>query len=164
VYKLGDQVVYGIHGVYRIVDIEQRRIDRKTIEYYVLSPVHSETSCFYIPTQNEKALSKLVPLLTEEELSRLLLWAKDEDLWIEEDNSRKQKVKEVLASADRKEMIGWVRTMHIHRQRLLNEGRKFHQADELFLKDAEKLLTTEFAIVLGIAKSAVRQYVEKAVM
>ena len=37
-YQIGDQVVYGFHGVCRIVDMEKRVVDRKTVRYYVLEP------------------------------------------------------------------------------------------------------------------------------
>ena len=164
-YKLGDRVMYGVHGVCEIVNIEQRRVDKKNIEYLVLSPVQSANSCFYIPTQNEKALSKLYPLLTKEELLQMLTeQVNGADRWVDDENSRKQLIKDVLGSGNRSEMVSWVRTMHIHRRLLLEAGKKFHQADEIFLKDAERLLTTEFAIVLGITESAVRQYVERLVV
>ena len=164
-YKLGDLVMYGAHGVCEIKNIEQRRIDRKNIEYYVLSPVYNATSCFYIPTNNEKALSKLCPILSEGELKALLLQQADcADVWIDEENARKQRLKEVLSQANRVELIQWVKTMHLHRSLLLENGKKFHQIDESFLKDAEKILTTEFAVVLHIPENAVRGYVHQLIM
>ena len=164
-YKLGDRVMYGTHGVCEIVRLEQKRIERKNIEYYVLSPVHSSSACFYIPTQNEKALSKLTSLLSKDELVRVLTdQAAAEDPWIDDENARRQLIKEVLASGNQAELIRWVRTMHIHRSLLLDAGKKFHQADEMFLKDAEKILMTEFAIVLEIPEDSVRQCVQQLVM
>ena len=38
-YHIGDQVVYGIHGVCRIVDEEKSTVDRKTVTFLVLEPV-----------------------------------------------------------------------------------------------------------------------------
>ena len=38
-YQTGDFVVYGTHGVCRILTIEERRIDRKTAAYYILEPI-----------------------------------------------------------------------------------------------------------------------------
>lgn len=35
-FQSGDQVIYGIHGMCRIIELETRKIDRKLIEYYVL--------------------------------------------------------------------------------------------------------------------------------
>lgn len=161
-FKLGDQVLYGAHGVCRIVSVEQRRVDRKNIEYYVLSPVSNATTCFYIPMHSEKALSKLSPLLSKAELMRILqAQSIADDPWIEDENTRKQHTKEVLSSGDHAELIRWVRTMHLHRRLLQELGKKFHQSDESFLKDAEKILTTEFAIVLNISEDSVRNCIQQ---
>ena len=161
-FKLGDRVLYGAHGVCEIVNIEQRRIERKNIEYFVLSPVSNAATCFYIPMQNEKALSKLTPLLSKEELTHILqTQSAADDPWIEDENTRKQQTKEVLASGNHSELIRWVKTMHIHRRLLLDAGKKFHQADDLFLKDAEKILITEFAIVLNVSEDSVRECIQQ---
>ena len=69
--QLGDRVVYGVHGVCCIVDIEQRTIDRKKAEYYVLEPLDQPGAKFYIPTHNQIAVSKLRPLLSAQELDAL---------------------------------------------------------------------------------------------
>jgi CarD family transcriptional regulator len=58
-FQLGDGVVYGIHGVCRIVDVESRRVDRKTVEYYVLSPCAQPDARFYVPVHNQAALAKM---------------------------------------------------------------------------------------------------------
>ena len=37
-YQVGEKVVYGIHGVCRVADLEERIIDRKHLTYLVLAP------------------------------------------------------------------------------------------------------------------------------
>ena len=44
-----------------------------------------------------------------------------------------------------------------------SQGRKFHVCDENFLRDAEKLLSSEFALVLGIAPNAVGKYIQDVI-
>ena len=41
-------------------------------------------------------------------------------------------------------------------------GRKFHLCDENFLRDAEKLLSSEFALILGVAPNQVQDYIVSA--
>ena len=82
------------------------------------------------------------------------------DVWIEDENTRKQKYKEVIASGDFTNLIRWVRSLHIHKRMLFDCGKKFHQADENFLRDAEKILTTVFAVVLEITEDEVTPYVK----
>lgn len=51
-FQRGDRVVYGVHGVCRITDIEIRKVDHKTVEYYVLAPCGQTGSCYYVPVHN----------------------------------------------------------------------------------------------------------------
>lgn len=159
----GDRVVYGIHGVCCILDLELRTIDRKKVEYYVLSPLEQPEARFYVPTQNQVAVSKLRPLLSKEELDALL---QADDLrnnrWIADENQRKQKYRELISAADRAELLAMVCTLHLYREEQLASGRKFHLCDENFLRDAEKLLCAEFAIVLNIPKEEVKAYIHAA--
>ena len=71
-YQVGDVVVYGVHGVCRIVELQIQRVNHKKVEYFVLEPVFQMTSRFFVPSQNEAALSKLRPILTKEEIESLV--------------------------------------------------------------------------------------------
>lgn len=160
--QVGMQVVYGIHGVCRIIDVEIRTLDRKKVEYFVLEPREQPGARFYVPTHNQTALAKLRPLLTGEELEALLA-SEDthRDCWIHEENLRKLKYRELINGGDRAALISMVRALYRHRENQLAAGRKFHLCDENFLRDAQKLLISEFSMVLGIPQSDVRAYIEK---
>lgn len=160
--QIGAQVVYGIHGVCSIVDLEIRRVDRKKVEYLVLEPKEQPGARFYVPTNNETALSKLRPLLSKEELEALL-GSEDahRDCWISEENLRKLKYRELINGGDRAMLISMVRSLHKHKESQLASGRKFHLCDENFLRDAQKLLCSEFSQVLEIPQTEVAAYIEK---
>lgn len=159
--QVGSQVVYGIHGVCCIVDVEIRRVDRKKVEYFVLEPREQPGTRYYVPTQNQVALSKLRPMLTRAELNELLVSAQnDQDYWIADENQRKQYYRELINSGDRVALIGMIRALYGHRESQLAAGRKFHLCDENFLRDAQKLLTSEFSYVLGIPQTEVAAYIE----
>ncbi len=49
-YEVNDTVLYGIHGVCRIADIEEE----KGAEYYVLRPVYDEKAKVFVPKGNER--------------------------------------------------------------------------------------------------------------
>lgn len=160
--QVGAQVVYGIHGVCSIVDVEVRTVDRKKVEYFVLEPLEQPVARFYVPTQNKLALSKLRPLLTREELEELLdSEAAHRDCWITDENQRKQKYRELINSGDRAALISMIRSLYLHKQMQLSAGRKFHLCDENFLRDAQKLLSSEFSLVLGISQAEVAEYIDK---
>ena len=162
VLQVGTQVVYGIHGVCTIIDVENRRVDRKKVDYFVLEPKEQPGARFYVPVHNEIAVSKLRPLLTKEELDALL--ASDEthqNCWVAEENLRKQKYRELINGVDRGALISMIRILIKHKDAQLSAGRKFHLCDDNFLRDAQKLLRSEFSMVLGIPQQDVAAYIEQ---
>lgn len=162
-YQLGDQVVYGIHGVCRIIDTEIRSVDRKKVEYFVLEPREQPGARYYIPTQNQAALSKLRPLLSRAQLEALLESSDTrQDCWVADEGRRKQRYRELINSGDRAALISMVRTLHRHKADQIAAGRKFHLCDENFLRDAEKLLTSEFSLVLDMAPADAVAYIKEA--
>lgn len=162
-YKIGDLVLYGIHGVCVIADVEERTVDRKRISYFVLEPREQPGARFLIPTHNEAALAKLRPVMSREDLETLLRGdAVRQDAWITDENQRKQRYRELISSGDRTELLKMVRSLHRHKQEQAAAGRKFHLCDENFLRDAVRLLNAEFSLVLGIEPGQVGSYVLQA--
>jgi CarD family transcriptional regulator len=159
-YEIGEKVLYGIHGVCRISDTEERLVDRVKRQYLVLEPVDQTGAKFYVPTHNAAALAKLRPLLSRETLESLLR-SEDvkKDAWIEDENARKQAYRELIHSGDRTALIRMVGSLHRHKEAQALAGRKFHLCDENFLRDAEKILSAEFSLVLDIAPGQVSSYV-----
>ena len=159
-YQVGDQVVYGVHGVCRILDVEIKSIDRQKVPYFVLEPMDQPGARFYIPTQKPAALAKLSHLLTREELDALLAEAfRENNAWIEDENKRKLYYRELIGSGDRKALVAMVHALHQHKQQQLLNGKKFHLCDENFLRDAEKLLISEISMVLDVEPDQAKQYV-----
>ena len=159
--QIGSQVVYGIHGVCCIIDTEIQRIDRKKVEYFVLEPREQPGARFYVPANNPNALSKLRPLLTRAELEHLLE-SQDthQDCWIADENQRKLKYKELINSGDRAMLISMIRALQKHKEDQLAAGRKFHLCDDNFLRDAKKLLVSEFSMVLEVPQSEMSEYLK----
>ena len=71
-YQVGQLVVYGIHGVCRISQIQDRVVDRVSRRYLVLEPVNRRGSQYFVPMHNPAAMQKVSPLLSREELTALL--------------------------------------------------------------------------------------------
>jgi len=159
-YQVGQKIVYGIHGVCCIVDLEKKKIDRKTICYFVLEPIDQPGSRYYVPSENQTALAKLRPLSTKEELQSLLTSPLAENGWIADENRRKQYYRELVSSVNLKAMIDMIRCLRLHRRQQMELGRKFHQCDENFLRDAQKILSTEIAMVMEIPNDKVDTYLQ----
>lgn len=162
-YQPGDQVLYGIHGVCNVLDIEKRRVDRKNVEYFVLQPKEQPGARFYVPTQNQAAVAKLRKILSTDELQSLLSSADvRQNVWIADENQRKLHYRDLINGGDRTALLRMVYTLHRHKREQEAAGKKFHLCDENFLNDAQKLLSAEFSLVLNIAPNEVGEYIRKA--
>ena len=161
-YEIGQQVLYVIHGVCTVTAIELMRFGKEKTRYYVLEPVEQLGSKFYVPVDNEAAVSKLRPLLSREELLELLHSEKVRNYpWIADENQRKLRFREMINSGDREALMGMIGALHRHRTAQLAAGRKFHQSDENFLSDAQKLLNAEFSQVFSLAPGQVSAFILK---
>ena len=159
-FSKDDIVMYASQGVCKITDITTKEVCGQKIEYYVLKPIYSDTALLYIPTENEKLASQLRRVLTKDEIIDLIKSLKEEDVeWIENENMRKDKYKELLSAGDRRGLIGMIRTLYIHKEKLSEHGKKLHIVDERFFKDAEKILYDEFALVLDIKTDEVLPFI-----
>ena len=162
-YQLGQMIVYGSHGVCMILDLEEKRIDGKSIGYFVLEPVDQPGTRYYLPAANPAALAKSRPLSTKEQLHDYICNPLGEDLWIDHENRRKQRYRELITSVDLRAMIDMVRIVRNHRQLQLAQGRKFHQCDDNFLRDAQRIVTTEVSVVLQIPMDQVEGYLQQVI-
>lgn len=157
-FQIADQVVYGIHGICRVAEQEQRRVDGKCVVYLSLEPVGQPGSRFLVPTHNPVAMGNLRQLLTARQAENLLAMEGVEPIqWIQEENRRKQLYRELIASGDCYELISVARMLSQHKTSQTAMGRKLHMCDENFMRDAERLLVTEISTVLGKTPEEVRQ-------
>lgn len=161
-FACGEWVVYGIHGVCKVLDLEMRSVDRKPAHYYVLEPLNQTGDRYYIPTQNQAATAKLRPILTRAQLDELLADSQCSS-WIADENQRKQLYRTLINNTDPAELIRIVRMLYRQKEELLVSGKKFHLCDENFLRDAEKLLNTEFSLILNMDQQEVKEYVRRAI-
>lgn len=159
-FKIGDQVLYGSHGACTIVGTEQMRFGKTKGNYYVLQPLQQADSKFYVPMDNETAVAKLSPLLSQEALLELLHSdAVRSNTWIADESLRKQRYKELINSGDRPALLNMIYCLHRHKQAQQAAGKKFHQCDENFLHDAQKLLNSEFALAFGLEPGQVNDFI-----
>ena len=54
-----------------------------------------------------------------------------------------------------------LRTLYLHREEQLSKGKKLHNIDERFFREAEKLLFDEIALVLHIKPSQVLPFIQE---
>lgn len=161
-YQVGERVVYGMQGVCVVADQEKRVVDKKTVTYLVLEPIGQEGSRYLVPTHNEAAMAKLRKILTREELAALLDSPEVRSQeWILDENRRKQLYRELISSGDRLRLMQMVHTLYCHQSAQKASGRKCHLCDENFLRDAEKLLTGEIALVMELDADGAKRFLRE---
>jgi len=159
-YTVGDMVLYSVHGICRIEDKTQRDFGGQKQEYYMLKPVYTPDSTFFVPVNNENLVSKMRQILSGEEIKKLIREMPGENFsWIEEEAARKERYQQILSDGDRTELVRMIKALYFHQQEQQKNGRRLHITDERFMKEAEKMLYEEFAYVLNIRKDQVLPFI-----
>ncbi len=163
-FSVGDNIIYGNHGICKIEGIQDMTIDSSTRPYYVLKPVFENGSTIYFPVGNETAEQKMRRILSVDEIYSLIREMPDEDtIWIENENERKESYRNIMAGSDRSALVKLIKTLHLREQDLKSSGRKLYASDEKFLKDAERTLYDEFIFVLDIKREEVIPFITKQI-
>lgn len=159
-YEIGNTVIYKNDGVCKITKIIFRTFRNREIEYYVLNPVHNSNAEILIPKNNPDLVGRMRKVLTKDEIMQIIEAMPDEEeIWISDENDRREKYREILISGNRTELVKLIKTLYVHKQNQKQCGKKLHLTDEKFLRDAEKMLYDEFAFVLEIAPEEVLGFI-----
>ena len=161
-YVAGDRVLYGSHGVCRVTALEERRIDRKNVTYLALEPLGQPGASYLVPTHNAAVMAKLCPILSREALEALL--SSDEirqGQWVEDGNQRKLLYRELISSGNRVRLLQMICALYRHKESRQAEGKKFHQSDDGFLRDAEKVICSEIGCVLELDPQQAKAYLRE---
>ena len=159
-YKVGDTILYNGSGVCRVEEIMQRNFQDKVIDYYVLRPVTSQSAKVFVPMGSEELSTKMKKVLSEQEIRALIQTMPDGELiWVDNENQRKERFKNILKSGSRKDLISLIRTLYTRQKDLKENGKKLTATDDRFFKDAEKMLYEEFAYVLDIEEEDVLSFI-----
>lgn len=128
--------------------------------YYVLKSIKGNNSVVYIPTDNEKLVAKMRPVLSTEEVYNLINeMPMDKCQWIEDDLKRKEAFHNIIAESNPQKLANLIRTIYIHQSELSSTGKKLHISDERFFKEAERILYNEFSLALDISSDSVPSFI-----
>lgn len=156
-YRIDDVVVYGLHGVCRITEIEEKEFAGEIHLYYTMHPIFDNRSTFFVPVNNEKIRN----LLTPEEIKKLIHTIPQQTtIEVQNEKTRKDTYKKIIESGDRGEILRLIKTLCQRLEDQQNAGKKPHLIDERFLKEAETVLYDEFAFVLNIEQNSVTDYIK----
>lgn len=160
-FQVNDVIIYGAQGVCEITGTEEKSVSGVKKNYFVLKPVNDKGSTIFVPTDNELVLKKMRRLLTKDEIHQLIdSMPKENAVWVENENERKELYKNILANGDHLELIKMIKAIYAHKKEREAEGKRLHMSDERFFKDAEQILYNEFQYVLDInGKDGLMDYI-----
>ncbi|MEE1353694.1 MAG: CarD family transcriptional regulator [Acutalibacteraceae bacterium] len=160
--EVNSYVMYGGNGVCLVADRRKEKFAGQWKEYYILKPVNNEDSTLYVPTDNEKLLSKMKDVLSYDEIMDIIHSLPKENIdWVEDNKEREAMYDEIFSSGDRRELLLLVKSLYKHKQERKAEGKKLWTIDENAMKRAEKLVYEEFATVLNIEAEEVVPFIEE---
>ena len=160
-FSVNEKIHYGGSGVCVIQEITTMRFGRSRERYYVLKPVYQNASVIYVPVENQQLVAKMRPVLSREEVDRLIDEMPDiPTAWEEDPQARKTGFDALLRSNQCRDLIILIKTLHAHKERRQADGKTLHVADETFLREAQRLLYDEFAGALELQPAQVQAYIE----
>ena len=158
-FKIGDNIIYGVGGVMTVMDIRSDQITGEEKTYYLLCEYgKNNASVTYVPVDNEKLIASMHPLLSKDEVMSAISRAKElPDLeWIGDNRQRTEAYRSILRSMDRLSILVMIRTIHNTGLCRTAMGKKNFLADEGVMQKAERILGEEFSSVLGVSEDEVR--------
>lgn len=159
-YQKGDFIIYGKHGVCRILDVGTPNIHNMKIDvpYYTLSPVYA-TGLIYVPVSTDMFMR---PIISKEEAQKLICRLPE----INEAICRNRNVTMLRQSYDKymethdcEVMFQIIKGIYLKGQ----IDKKLGQVDQRYMKLAEELLYGELATALEMPIAEVIPYIEKTV-
>ena len=158
-FKVGDKVLYGSDGVCKIIDITEKSFNDVSAMFYVLEPIFSNSSTFFVPTENEKLTSKMKYILSLDELEKITEKKPPKSQWQTNDLLRKENFKMVISGGSIEDIVSVLRLIAEHKKEIEPMGKKLHKADESVYKDALKIIYEEFSLYKDLTKDDVEKIV-----
>lgn len=163
-FKVGDYIVHGRNGICQVEDIthlDMSGADKDRL-YYVLRPVNTRGNKVYSPVDSNKVKARKI--LTREEADQLIDEIPDlEQLWISNDKLREEQYKDAMRDCDCRQWIRIIKTLYLRKKERIAQGKKVTALDESYLKLAENQLYGELAIIMGMEKNEMEDFITQRI-
>ncbi len=163
-YAIGEKIIYSQSGICQVEDITENEFYGEKTEYYVLRPLYDAGSLVYVPTDNEKLVSRIRSAMTADEVNRIISYMPNaENIWIDNDNQRKEAFSEILLENKPRRLTELIRTLRARREEQTLKKKRLHIADEHILERAQRILGDEISYVLGVDRANVDNFIEERI-
>ena len=158
-FNIDDYIMYGKTGVCKVVDITNEKfINGEKRKYYILSPIYNNDTVIKIPLDNDKVPMRKV--ISKGDMTALINDIPNmEILWIDDEKKRIAQFETMLKSGQCEELIKLIKSIKFSKKYARSIGKKLEQPDRDIMKEAERLLTEEFAILLNVYPNEASSYI-----
>lgn len=156
-FKIGDKIVYTIHGAGTIVDIQEIDLLGYVENYYILKlPINNIKVS--IP-ESEIDSSKIRPVISKEEAKKVLDILRDEKTEMSSNwGKRYRENLEQIKSGDIYEIADIVRNLT-----LLDKEKTLSASEKKMLNNARRIMVSELVISGAISKEEAKELIDEAI-
>ena len=149
-FKIGDSIVYGAQGVWKITDIKEENFTSVMRVYYIITPADNDKSVIYVPVDNEKLTSRMKSIPTKSELKKILIDAKHEELmWNENYLERSEYFQSLINGGEILLISALFYTLLRKSDELKESGKSLKKSDERIYKECTRTLSKTVAYIFG---------------
>lgn len=164
-FSVGEKVLYNVNGVCEITEITEKVFGSTAIKYYVLKPINNGDSTIFVPVNNEKLVGKMKRLMTQSQIDKIISEVSEQQPhWNVDDVTRKEAYKTAISLGNIGDILFLLKSIWIHSVIQNNKGRKLHIMDEMYLREAEKIIREEISTVVGVEQDAVIPYLKEKIL
>lgn len=159
-FEPGDYVIYGHTGICQVMGTTTMPMEGvpKDRLYYVLRPDGATEGKIFTPVENSKVAIRKT-MSTDEAKELLDEIPEIEALHITNEKLREEQYRKCIKSCESREFVRVIKTIHLRKKDRLSRGKKVTATDERYLKLAEDYLYAELAMLLGVPKSSMEDYI-----
>lgn len=162
-FKIGDMVVYSVHGLSKIIDICEKTIAGETKMYYVLQPLEQPSLTISTPVDHQKGL--IFEMMKKDEAEKILQsFAEPGADWVSEVRQRMTKYHQKVKSGDRRQIAGVLNTLMRKNIEASKSKKKLYDQDRKLMETIQNILYKELAIVLNKSFDEIAKLTEKMVL
>ena len=161
--KVGDYVMKTVEGVCRVDEELMLKAFGSSVEvpFYMLIPIKDQQCRVYI--QASENYEGIRPVMSEQEARAFIGRIPSIDATdVENDRKREQIYKEAIRSLNPDRIVSVIKTMLVHSEERVRQGKKKTSLDDRYFKIAEDVLFQELGFVLKKDAEGIRALIGAA--
>lgn len=161
-FKVGDYMVYGKNGVYKVDNIGTVDMSGVSSEkiYYTLVPVNRNSSKVFTPVDNKRVIMRR--LISKKDALALIEDIKNVETFQVESGRKMENIyKEKMDKCDCREWVSIIKTLNHKMKERIEQGKKATAGDEKYLRMAKENLLGEMSLSLNMPLEKVEEYIEQ---